>query len=274
MDNNNIDDNSFDDFYHELLRDKMIKIDSNYSQFSDNDVVIPDKKMYLILPNSKIEKSVKCKSSKQAYEIFNDILNYEEYDLRDQEHIWVMAIDKTGYVACIYVAAIGKSNSVTVEPVDILSTSVLYKAKKIVLAHNHPSAYDKISLSVDDYKFTENLFYGAKTIGIEIIDHIILGDNGYYSFLENGYMHIIQNSKMKKSFAEMEKEILGEKFKHGERMRKEGKRLGIKKGRKHGKKKEKMGIARNLLTMNMSVDNIILATGLTAVEIEKIKGSI
>ena len=56
-------------------------------------------------------------------------------------------------------------------------------AQRIVLLHNHPSG--DASPSRDDISVTDNLCQGAKILGIEFGDHIIIGDNKYYSFFEN-----------------------------------------------------------------------------------------
>jgi len=44
------------------------------------------KEMKILLPITKIKESVKCKNTKQAYKIFRDLLDYEEYELKSQEH--------------------------------------------------------------------------------------------------------------------------------------------------------------------------------------------
>ncbi len=256
-------EDEFDKYYNKLLQDRAANIENNYGQSNDDDSIeIPDKKMHIILPNSKIETSVKCKSSRQAYRVFKNILNYEEYEFQDKEHIWVMAIDKTGYISCVYVAAIGKRNRVAAEPVNIFSTSVMYKAKKIVISHNHPNEYDKIVFNKHDYRLTEDLYYGARTIGIELLDHIILCDKSYYSFLENGHMDMIKNSLSKRTFGEMQKRVIEDKLKYGEK-----KLL-------QGTKQSKMEIAKNLLLNNVDTQIIIASTGLSKKEILQIQKNI
>ncbi len=244
---------NFDDFYHECITRKISKKSGNYSQFDNelddeidiDELKIPNKTMMIIIPASKIKKSVKCKNAAQAYKIFKDILGYEEYQFKNQEHLWIMAIDKTGYISCVYISAMGANNKSIVDPVDILTTSVLYRAKKIVLAHNHPNAYDKILLSPDDFEFTETMYYASRTLGVEVIDHIIIGDKVYYSFLENGYIELIKMRRYKKPYAEIEQELIEEKKKYGKKKLQQGIIEGNIKGLEQGK----IEIAKSMLKL-------------------------
>jgi DNA repair protein RadC len=58
-------------------------------------------------------------------------------------------------------------------------------ASCVILAHNHPSG--DTTPSKDDRAITEKLFDAGKVLGIEIVDHIIVGNN-FFSFMENGLL--------------------------------------------------------------------------------------
>ncbi len=54
-------------------------------------------------------------------------------------------------------------------------------ASGIIIAHNHPSGYVKPSKA--DYLLTKDIISVSKIIGIDLLDHLVIGDDGYYSFL-------------------------------------------------------------------------------------------
>ena len=77
----------------------------------------------------------------------------------------------------------GSLCSSVVDISSILKTALEKNASKIVLLHNHPSG--DCTPSRDDIVVTDNLSDGSKIFSIELCDHIIIGDNEYYSFYEN-----------------------------------------------------------------------------------------
>lgn len=75
--------------------------------------------------------------------------------------------------------AIGGNNFVSIGMKEILSEAVKINAPKIILVHNHPSGIS--TPSAKDYEVTEKLEKAAKTLGIELIDHIVIGDSEFTS---------------------------------------------------------------------------------------------
>jgi len=75
---------------------------------------------------------------------------------------------------------------------DIIQTAIKYNAPSIIVAHNHPSG--AVSPSNDDKAFTKSLMMGARATGIGFFDHIIIGDNSYFSFADEG---LIEEYEMK-----------------------------------------------------------------------------
>ena len=77
----------------------------------------------------------------------------------------------------------GSVNCAHVEPRDIFRKALQKNAVVLIVLHNHPSG-DPMP-SEDDFRVTDRIKSGAKIIGIEWADHIIIGDNNYFSFREN-----------------------------------------------------------------------------------------
>lgn len=78
----------------------------------------------------------------------------------------------------------GSATATVVSPREVFSHAIKYNAINIIALHNHPSG--DCSPSTEDIKITDNLCKIGNMMGIKLIDHIIIGDNCYYSFKEKG----------------------------------------------------------------------------------------
>ena len=76
----------------------------------------------------------------------------------------------------------GGTNYAVIEPKHILVEAVKMEAAKIILVHNHPSGDP--TPSAGDYRATDRIYEAADVMGIELIDHVIIGDNRYESILK------------------------------------------------------------------------------------------
>ena len=79
--------------------------------------------------------------------------------------------------------SVGTLNSSLVHPREVFTEAIKRSANKIILIHNHPSG--SIEPSIEDKNITNRLINCGEIIGIEVIDHIIIGDGVYFSFKEN-----------------------------------------------------------------------------------------
>ena len=77
----------------------------------------------------------------------------------------------------------GTISSSTIHPREIFKLAVKHSAYSIIVAHNHPSGNSMPSQA--DIDLTNKLMESGKMIGIPVIDHIIIGNNNYYSFYDN-----------------------------------------------------------------------------------------
>lgn len=77
----------------------------------------------------------------------------------------------------------GSLSSSVVDISSVMRTALEKNASKVVLLHNHPSG--DCTPSKDDIAVTDRLAEGSRIFSIELCDHIIIGDNEYYSFYEN-----------------------------------------------------------------------------------------
>ena len=100
------------------------------------------------------------------------------------EQFGVVLLDSKHRVTKTSIVAVGGLNTTGVEPHDVYREAVLSMAAAIVVFHNHPSGDP--SPSPDDIELTNRLAAAGVLLGIDLVDHIVLGDVRYCSFKEMG----------------------------------------------------------------------------------------
>jgi DNA repair protein RadC len=103
---------------------------------------------------------------------------------RPVEHFGVVLLDSKHRVLRTAVVASGTLNTTIVQPRDVFREAVLGAAAAVVAFHNHPSGDP--SPSPDDVELTRRLAAAGTLMGIDLVDHIVLGDARYCSFKEMG----------------------------------------------------------------------------------------
>ena len=99
---------------------------------------------------------------------------------KSQEVVETAIFDVKNRVKKVIVNSVGTINSNSISFKEILSEPIKMGASKIAISHNHPSG-DTFP-SNEDISFTKGLKDACKLLGIELIDHIIVGDNKFFSF--------------------------------------------------------------------------------------------
>ena len=102
----------------------------------------------------------------------------------DQEQFYCIYLDASKKVIEEKLLFIGTANYSLVHPRDVFKEAYLLNATSIICVHNHPSG--EVKPSKEDINLTIRLKEIGVIFGIRVIDHIIIGDDKYYSFLENG----------------------------------------------------------------------------------------
>ena len=84
------------------------------------------------------------------------------------------------------VVSIGSLSASIVHPREVFQSAVFHSAASVILAHNHPSG--DVSPSKDDVDLTNRLVKAGQIMGIDVLDHIIVGHNDFASLRERGVM--------------------------------------------------------------------------------------
>lgn len=124
-------------------------------------------------------RSCKYDNSQCIYEYFHE--NMRE---RDIEECWIMLLNQSlGFIRGCQISKGGISQSL-VDIRIILREAILSSATSIVLCHNHPSG--SLKPSGQDDKITERLRKASETMNIRLLDHLIISEQGYYSYADEG----------------------------------------------------------------------------------------
>lgn len=136
----------------------------------------------LIKENSVLYEIRTIRSPYDAYKLIKNFLIDS-----DREKFVVACLDTKNQPVNISVVSIGSVNSAIVHPREVFKVAMLSNASKIICFHNHPSGNPKCSK--EDENITNRLKECGEILGIELVDHIIVGDNDtYFSFKENCMM--------------------------------------------------------------------------------------
>ncbi len=103
-----------------------------------------------------------------------------------KEHFKLILLNTRNKIIGISTVSIGTLNSNLVHPREVFKEAISHSAASVVFAHNHPSGDSEPS--EDDLTITKRLREAGKIFGIEVIDHIIISKNGYFSFKEKGLL--------------------------------------------------------------------------------------
>lgn len=120
----------------------------------------------------------KVKNPWDIYKYYMDSLRYKK-----QEIFKVVLLNTKNEIIADVDVSIGTLNSSLVHPREVFREAIKRSTNKIILMHNHPSG--TIEPSTEDKNVTSRLIKCGELIGIEVIDHIIIGDGLYFSFKEN-----------------------------------------------------------------------------------------
>ncbi len=105
-------------------------------------------------------------------------------DMRDlkKEHLVALYLNAKNQLVHKETISMGTLNANLVHPREVFEPALKYSAAQIIAAHNHPSGDPKPS--EDDLEVTKRLTEAGKMMGIELMDHVIISKNSYFSFKE------------------------------------------------------------------------------------------
>lgn len=115
-----------------------------------------------------------------------EVFDYLYHALRDlkKENFKVLFLDPKNQIIEEKTLFEGTVDSSAVYPREIMKDALRYNATALIFAHNHPSGDPEPSLC--DREITRELVFAAKVIQLKVLDHIVIGNNCYFSFADRG----------------------------------------------------------------------------------------
>lgn len=110
----------------------------------------------------------------------------EELSNLKQENVMALYLNTKNEIIKKDIVFIGSLNSSVAHPREIFNRAISYSAARIILAHNHPSG--NVEPSDADLSFTHRMIEAGELLGIEVLDHFIIGETCYLSMREKGYI--------------------------------------------------------------------------------------
>ncbi len=119
-------------------------------------------------------------NASEAYEEFKDITD------KRQEYFVALYLDGANRILEKRTLFIGTVNKSLVHPREVFAPAIELRAASLIVAHNHPSG--QLQPSQADIAITQKLTQSAEILGIELLDHLIVTKEGYFSFEKDGLL--------------------------------------------------------------------------------------
>lgn len=110
----------------------------------------------------------------------------EQMRYHDKEHFKALLLDTRNRCVAVRSISVGGLNSNVAHPREIFREAVAHSAAAVIVAHNHPSGDP--TPSKEDEVLTRRLVEAGKIMGIEVLDHLVIGDGRWVSMKEKGLM--------------------------------------------------------------------------------------
>ncbi|NEW04493.1 JAB domain-containing protein [Paenibacillus sp. SYP-B3998] len=133
------------------------------------------------LSKSSLTERITIRSPKDIADLLSEDLRYLQ-----KEHFVCLFLNTKNHVLAQETLSMGSLNASIVHPREVFRAAIKRSSAAIVCAHNHPSGDP--TPSPEDIQLTHRLMEAGSIIGIEVLDHVIIGDQKFISLKEQGYM--------------------------------------------------------------------------------------
>ena len=138
------------------------------------------------------EQKIRILNSGDVYNVMQQVLLRENKIRRNQEHFWVVGLNNRNKILFIELISLGAVNSVQVNPPEVFRMAIYKLAVKMILVHNHPSG--DTTPSPADKDLTDRMMKTGSLIKIDVIEHLIISETDYLSFVDVGIMDELKNT--------------------------------------------------------------------------------
>ena len=148
-------------------------------------------KIYKLVTQRQLVREVslernQIKCSSDVAQTLKELYQAENFDLNIREYFVALYLNRSNYTIGYEVISIGGTSGTVADPRFILRPALDLNASSIILCHNHPSGALKPSQA--DTRLTKKIQKAVGYIDVQVIDHIILTEESYYSFADEGLL--------------------------------------------------------------------------------------
>jgi len=149
---------------------------------------------YKLINKNKLELIKENNISYDSNRLLNSPKNVAQFikdyitpDYLQEEYFYIIGLNNRGNVKGISELSHGSCDASDGNILGLFQRALLLGCRNIIITHNHPSGYCNPSAS--DIELTNKVKAGAELLGLKLLDHIITGSEGYYSFTEGGQLN-------------------------------------------------------------------------------------
>jgi DNA repair protein RadC len=156
----------------------MARMTKYKTRLTENKRIVLEKEISVNIPIL----SYVIKSPEDVAQVGKEFMRIHE---EPEEYMYMICMNTKNKIIGVFEISHGTANSSIVRPREVFQKALLANAISIILLHNHPSGDPKPSK--EDIEVTKRLTEAGNVLGIEVLDHIIIGDT-YVSLKEKGYL--------------------------------------------------------------------------------------
>ncbi len=151
-----------------------------------NNKIIPSKRINVVSVKLVKEKSITylprvISGPSDIAKLFSDFIGDS-----DREQFAICCLNTKNQPTEISIVSTGCLDSTVVHPREVFKVAILSNAASVIIGHNHPSS--NLEPSNEDKNITNRICEVGKIHGIRVLDHLIVSDEKFFSFKENGYL--------------------------------------------------------------------------------------
>ena len=156
----------------------MARMTKYKTRLTENKRIVLEKEISVNIPIL----SYVIKSPEDVAQVGKEFMRIHE---EPEEYMYMICMNTKNKIIGVFEISHGTANSSIVRPREVFQKALLANAISIILLHNHPSGDPKPSK--EDIEVTKRLTEAGNVLGVEVLDHIIIGDT-YVSLKEKGYL--------------------------------------------------------------------------------------
>ena len=146
----------------------------------------PSKAMQILAMSELGKRYSQSKNPIKKISCAEDVYNHFKEKLKDekQENFYVLILNNANNIIKEEFISKGVLDSAILHPREVFKPAIKNSASKLILVHNHPSGNPEPS--EEDIEITRRLIEAGKLIDIKVLDHVIIGNEGWWSWVEKG----------------------------------------------------------------------------------------